>query len=366
MLNFNKRFVVQELNYLFQFRKTERLWHIPFMASLCTGIPLLIGLYFNNLQNGVLACIAGLVILYFPTKANLKDRMLSLLACSFGFMISFSLGLLLSFNVIVSVLSVGTMAVATHWIVLKFKVNPPGSFFFVFVAAIASCMPHHLNAIPEKVGLIGLGCMFACLVALVYSLITMPDYQKSAKIIPNNNKIDYAHFVEAFIFGSFISLSFFIGYIFNLHNPYWIPVSCMAVMQGASIRHIWRRSIHRIIGTLFGLAFCWLILSINSSPLSVCISIIFLQFIIEMLIVRNYTLAVFFITPMTILLAETANPYIHNTNQLITARLIDILIGSAIGMIGGYFIYQENIRYAAIRRVRKVRVAVNKLGLITK
>lgn len=363
MLNSNKRFVIHELNYLFQFRKTERLWHIPLMASLCTGIPLLIGHYFNNLHDGILACIAGLVILYFPNKSNLKDRMLSLLVCSFGFMISFSIGLLFSFNTIVSSLSVGCLALAVHWIVLKFKVNPPGSFFFVFVAAIASCMPHNLNSIPEKVGLVGLGCMFACLVALVYSLITMVDYQKSTQKPIENSKIDYNHFVEAFIFGSFISISFFIGYIFKLHNPYWIPVSCMAVMQGASMRHIWRRSIHRIIGTLFGLAFCWIILSINSSPLSVCISIICLQFIIEMLIVRNYTLAVVFITPMTILLAETANPYIQSTNHLITARLIDILIGSCIGMFGGWFIYQENIRYAAIRRVRKVRLAVDKLRI---
>lgn len=363
MLDSNRRFVKQELNYLFQFKKTERLWHIPFLASLCTGVPLLIGLCFNALSSGVLACLAGLVILYFPTKANLKDRMLSLLVCSFGFMISVALGLLLSFNSIVSSLSIGAIAVAIHWIVLKFKINPPGSFFFVFVAAIASGMPHNLNTIATKVGLVAMGTMFACLVALIYSLITMKDYAKSIESVKSQDKINYAHFVEAFIFGSFISLSFIIGYLFKMHNPYWIPVSCMAVMQGASIRHIWRRSIHRIIGTLFGLAFCWVILSISTSPINVCISIICLQFIIEMLIVRNYTLAVFFITPMTILLAETANPYILDTNHLIIARLLDILIGSSIGAIGGLFIYHEKIRYAAVRRVRKVRIAVNKLRI---
>lgn len=354
---FNKRIVIQELNYLFQFRETERLWHIPLLAALCTGIPLLIGYYFNNLSSGVLSCLAGLVILYFPLKSNLKDRMLSLLVCSFGFMISFAFGLLLNFNPIVSAFSIGTLALSTHWIILKFKINPPGSFFFVFVAAIASCMPHQLNTIPYKVGLVGLGTMFACLVALIYSLITMKDYQKSTITNTNSDKTNYAYFVEAFIFGCFITLSFLIGYIFKMHNPYWIPVSAMAVMQGANIRHIWRRSIHRIVGTLFGLALCWVILSISNSPISVCISIISLQFIIEMLIVRNYTLAVVFITPMTILLAETANPFMQSTDQLILARLIDIMIGSIIGAIGGYLIYHERLRYIAIRRIRKVRIS---------
>jgi len=355
---FNKRFVARELNYLFQFRETERLWHIPLLASLCTGIPLLIGYYFNNLSSGILSCLAGLVILYFPVKSNLKDRMLSLLVCSFGFMISFTFGLLLSFNPILSAFSIGTLALTTHWIILKFKVNPPGSFFFIFVAAIASCMPHQLNTLPYKVGLIGLGTMFACLVALIYSLITMKDYQKSNLKKNSTDKTNYAYFVEAFIFGSFITISFLIGYVFKMHNPYWIPVSAMAVMQGANIRHIWRRSIHRIVGTLFGLAFCWLILIISDSPIKVCISIICLQFMIELLIVRNYTLAVIFITPMTILLAETANPYLKSIDQLIMARFIDILIGSVIGAIGGYFIYHERLRYLAVRRIRKVRVSL--------
>ncbi len=357
---FNKRFVIQELNYLFQFRETERLWHIPLLAALCTGIPLLIGYHFNNLSAGVLSCLSGLVILYFPLRSNLKDRMLSLLVCSFGFMISVAIGLLFSFNPIVSAFAVGILAISTHWIVLKFKINPPGSFFFIFVAAIASCMPHNLNLIPYKVGLVGLGTMLACLVALVYSLITMKDYQKSNIKNEKIDKTNYTYFVESFIFGCFIIISFLVGYAFNLHNPYWIPVSCIAVMQGANIRHIWRRSLHRIIGTLLGLILCWIILTISNSPISICISIISLQFIIEMLIVRNYTLAVMFITPMTILLAETANPYVQTTDQLIMARLIDISLGSIIGAIGGYLIYHQKLQYLAVQRIRKVRVGLKR------
>lgn len=358
MIIFNKHFVKQELNYIFQFRATERLWHFPLLAALCTGIPLLIGYYYHNISSGVLACLSGLVILYFPSKRNLKDRMLNLLVCSFGFMISVAIGLLFNFNSIISAFSIGSMAVATHWIVLKFKVNPPGSFFFIFVAAIASCMPHQLSDIPYKVGLVGLGTMLACFIALLYSLLTMKDFQKPIHQQLSLDKVDYSYFVESFIFGSFITISFLVAHTFKMHNPYWIPVSCMAVMQGANIRHIWRRSLHRILGTLLGLILCWLILTLSNSPIFIFTSIVCLQFIIEMLIVRNYTLAVVFITPMTILLAETANPYIQSTNQLITARLIDIVIGSLIGAIGGYFIYHQKIKYAAVRRIRKVRVSI--------
>lgn len=356
----NKRFVRQEINYLFLLKKTERLWHFPLLAAICTGFPLLISYYFNNLSNGILSCLAGLVILYFPTKSTIKDRMLSLLICSFGFMISFAVGSLFSFHPIVSALSLGLFALAVHWLILTLKTNPPGSFFFIFVACISSCMPFNLNTLPTKIGLIGLGTMFACVVGLIYSLITIHTVYNANKRVIELEKNNYSNFIEAFIVSCFISVSLLIGHIFKMNNPYWIPVSCLAVMQGASIRHIWRRSIHRILGTLLGLGLCWFILSWSTSALTVCLSIISLQFVIEMLIVRNYTFAVIFITPMTILLAETANPANLSTNQLIYTRFIDILIGSALGAIGGYFIYHEKLKYAAVRRLRKMRIALSR------
>src|SRR5699024_9489666 len=50
-------------------------------------------------------------------------------------------------------------------------------------------------------------------------------------------------------------------------------------------------------------------------------------------IVRNYAIAVFFITPNAIFMAENTTQ-IHNVSYFATARLTDILIGCAIGLIG--------------------------------
>jgi len=82
---------------LFELKETERLWHIPVLASLCSGIPLLVGLYFNHFNEGLLASTAGLVILYLP-MAGVAERMITLLSCSFGLMISLPLE---SFSVLI-------------------------------------------------------------------------------------------------------------------------------------------------------------------------------------------------------------------------------------------------------------------------
>ena len=70
-----KQIITKEFKSLFVIKKTERLWHIPFLATLCTGIPLFVSLYSNNLQSGLLACLAGLVILYLPAKSSLANRL---------------------------------------------------------------------------------------------------------------------------------------------------------------------------------------------------------------------------------------------------------------------------------------------------
>src|SRR5688500_3783240 len=88
-----KELIRKEFKYLILFKETKRKWHIPLVATLCTGVPLLVGLYFGNLQNGLLACLCGMVILYLPDSGSLTNRMVTVLICSFGFLVSFTVGL---------------------------------------------------------------------------------------------------------------------------------------------------------------------------------------------------------------------------------------------------------------------------------
>lgn len=57
---------------------------------------------------------------------------------------------------------------------------------------------------------------------------------------------------ESAIFASFVGGSLMIATILKLENPYWVPVSCAAIMQGVNRRHIWERGIHRVTGTFIG------------------------------------------------------------------------------------------------------------------
>jgi len=338
---------------LFTFNSTTRKWHLPVVAGLSVGIPMVIGWLTDNMEAGKLASLAGLSILYIQSD-NLVERMIILMTCCFGITLSYSVGLLFSFNSIVAPIALGVLSFGIHYSLHQLKMTrPPGNFFFIMIASTAICTPFDPETIPTKVGYVALGTILTCGLALVYSLLTLK--KNGLSLTFETNKDAHTNIVESLVFGLFIAISLAVALYLDIENPYWIPISCLAVMQGSSSKHIWTRGTQRIIGTIIGLGLTWGIAYSNPTPLFMVIGIIVLQIIVEFLIVRNYAIAVVFITILTIFLAESGNELSHNTTEVFLARLFDILIGSAIGIIGGWILYHEKVHYYT-------KLQINKLG----
>lgn len=354
----NTQNLKSEFKELVALKQSARSWHVPFLASLCIGIPLLVGYFISNIQYGSLGSLAGLVILYMP-EAPFTNRMITLMACSFGLIMSFFIGLVFSFNPIVAGLVLGGFTHMVHWVTRYFKMKPPGNFFFIMLAAVAICMPFNAALIPVKIGIIGMGCMNACLLAFIYGLIVRTKNAPSEEPIILKRSA-YINTVESVIFGLFIGISLLTAKLLHLNNPYWVPVSCLAVMQGVSAKHIWQRSLQRIIGTFLGLSLAYLLLLLHLPEWAICLVIILMQFAVEMFITRNYGIAVIFITSLTLLLAEYGSAITNHPNEMVTARFIDIVIGSCIGAVGGYFLYHQKLKSKVERQLRKTRVVLKR------
>lgn len=350
----------KEIQQLLTIKKSERLWHIPLLASIATGVPLFAGLYFDNLDYGKLACLGGLVMLYLP-KAALAERMRMVILCSYGFLISFGVGISFSFDPYLSAIVFGVYTCGAHWVTRYFAMKPPGNFFFIMIASMASCMPFNLATIPERIGVMALGLMFSTLLVLIYGLLRIKSdiaqhaTNRREKNLPQDR---YSNIYESIILGIFMFASLFLGLYLKLSNPYWIPISCLAVMQGVDTVNVWRRSLQRMMGTVIGLGVSWLLLPILQTPFSICLGIFILQFFIEIIVVRQYALAVVLITPMTILLAEAGNHILISSGDLVFLRFTHIVMGSVIGAIGGWFIYHEQLRYQTERQLRKTTIGI--------
>jgi hypothetical protein len=346
---------------LVEFKKTDRTWHLPVLAGLCVGIPVLIGYYTGHLVDGKLASMAGLVILYMQVQQQMANQLIKLMACSFGLMVSFAIGSIASFHPLWSCLILGIYAFTVHLALFYLKMNkPPGNFFFIMIASVAVCLPHDLAIVPHRIGLVGIGTMTSCLLAFLFFLLMnrrMPAAPETITV----SKSRYVNLIESVTFGFFVGAALLAGRLLKLDNPYWIPTSCAAVMQGVSVKHVWQRSVQRILGTFVGLVLTWAILLLHPPVPVLCLSIVLLQIIVEILVVRNYGLAVILITVLTIFLAESGAALTSDPNTLLTTRFIDIFVGSAMGSLGGWILYNEKLQFAATRQLRKTKVILSKL-----
>lgn len=344
----------REVRYLLTLNPTDRSWELPLAAALSSGIPLLVGAAFGHMDYGLISSLGGLVFLYTPNSA-LPHRMGMVMACSLGMTACFAMGLVGALHPLLLVPLVTLLTMGVTVVCRIYSVNPPGSLFFVMAAAIAASMPFELMAIPFRVGLLVMGCMVATGIALLYSLYMLRFQGATPAAPPATGAPPFeALGPDAFIMGATVGLSLVVAHALQLERPYWVPVSCLAVIQGASFRMVWTKQIHRILGTAVGLGLAWVLLSMPMNVWQMCATMIALSFVIEFLVVRHYGLAIILITPLTLFLADAGAGMTATVNDLIAARFWDIALGSSIGLVGGFFIHHPASRTRVLRLLRPV------------
>ncbi len=145
-------------------------------------------------------------------------------------------------------------------------------------------------------------------------------------------------FISSLRFGVITTIAAIIAYQFGFARSYWVPLSCVAVMSGATIVATFHRAIQRFLGTVIGIVIAGFILLLHPSGFVIVLFILVLTFITELFIVKNYGLAALFFTPNALLMAESTSQGVFRFSYFAQARFIDIVIGSAIGLLGIYIV----------------------------
>ncbi|MCY6356351.1 FUSC family protein [Clostridium sp. ZS2-4] len=144
-------------------------------------------------------------------------------------------------------------------------------------------------------------------------------------------------FINAVRYGIVLSVATMIAFSFSFTRAYWIPLTCASVMSGPTIMSTFHRAIQRSCGTIIGLMIAIIIFKLQPQGFTMVIINMCLTVMMQLFIVKNYAIAVIFITPNALLMAETSTQ-IHNISYFATARIMAIVIGSIIGVIGTYLI----------------------------
>ena len=124
-----------------------------------------------------------------------------------------------------------------------------------------------------------------------------------------------------------------LGAWFHLERAYWaVAAAVLMLHQGFDWTRTAMRALERLLGTWVGLLLAWAILLWAPHGAWLVATVMALQFVLEMLVVRHYALAAVFITAVALTIAGGGNHVAHPDEYLI-ARGVDTLVGCIVALL---------------------------------
>src|SRR3546814_15717940 len=94
-----------------------------------------------------------------------------------------------------------------------------------------------------QVGLLFLGVLGATLIAFGYSLAILA--RRPAAPVPERPSASFDFVVvDSVAIGVAVGASLLLGEASLLSRPYWVPATCLPVLQASSLRAAWHRAVH--------------------------------------------------------------------------------------------------------------------------
>jgi hypothetical protein len=114
-------------------------------------------------------------------------------------------------------------------------------------------------------------------------------------------------------------------------HPYWAMIAAAAATSGPTVSDRVVRGVHRVIGTLVGLAVTDAVLEIRPGIATTVAIAVLCQMAAQLLVRRNYALSLVFITPMAILMVELGRR--QPLHALLRDRALETVLGAACGIV---------------------------------
>lgn len=132
--------------------------------------------------------------------------------------------------------------------------------------------------------------------------------------------------------GAATAIAGLIGGALGMERAYWTMAAAVLILhQGLGWTRSLQRGIERMSGTLVGLVLAGGILAIHPEGPWLVVTLMLLQFVIEVMVIRNYALAVVFITAAALTIATGGHP-VPDIAHMLWVRGEDTFIGCAAGL----------------------------------
>ncbi|WP_241095500.1 MULTISPECIES: FUSC family protein [unclassified Leucobacter] len=260
----------------------------------------------------------------------------ALIACT-------ALGALLApWPILLAIGLVGVTVVASA-LCFAYRVGPPGSVFFALAFGLSANITavvdgERLNSPVTLMLAVSGGALFSYALALA-PLLRRAERARPVRpvdeLLPGpwlgaGERELLARVAVVAVLGTAVSVIWI-----DPHRAYWTVTAGVAVVGlVAGRRHAIGRGLHRTVGTLIGAGLYLAIAPLGRIPLLLVLLLGILQFAVESVVVRNYALALVFITPLVLLISGAATGGGDLWGSALE-RFLDTAVGVAIAMLTG-------------------------------
>jgi hypothetical protein len=210
--------------------------------------------------------------------------------------------------------------------------GPPGATIVVFAAAAGLAGPAGWADVGER----GIACAAGAALALLVATIGWFVRPPAPAAAPRGGTPAAAGgsrdwrppgarvLVAGLVAGTVASVAGF-------GHPAWAQVGATATLQSTTAQHAVVRALQRAAGTAVGALLAWPLLAAQLGFAATCAVVVALQVVTEMVVGRNYGLAMLTITPMALLMTTFATP--ADPTGMAVSRALDTVVGAAFGVL---------------------------------
>ncbi|MDR5752457.1 MULTISPECIES: FUSC family protein [unclassified Caballeronia] len=182
---------------------------------------------------------------------------------------------------------------------------------------------------------------------------------RSSRLLLENLTLQSPAFIVAGRVGVAVTLAGAAGAVVGLQRAYWAMAAAVLVLHmGQDWARTLQRGVERTIGTIVGLGVAGAILAAHPTDLWLVATIMSLQFLVEILVTRNYALAVVFVTAIALVIASGGQAG-SDEGTLLVARGIDTTVGCAIGLLVYAFIGPRGSPASLRQQIARTLAAAN-------
>ncbi|MFF4837952.1 FUSC family protein [Streptomyces sp. NPDC001315] len=315
------------------------------IAAVCTAAPVLAGQALGQPVLGLVASTGSLAALY-GDRGTPRQEVDAVAGAALALAMGMAIGSSLAGHTWLAVLGTALWATVAALLFALIQARPPGIVMPVLVCSVGTGLPPGHTGL-RVLAVAAVGCAATVLSWLVAKFSAAggssqppsAEDESRSRLLVAPKSLPFSPLPwMAVRTGAAVGLAGVASLLCQVGRPYWAMAAAAAVLaRGSHAVSANSRAVLRGVGTTVGCLLAGALAATHPRGLAIAVLLAALTFVIELVVARNYAIAMVFVTPLSVLLVTSATG--ASAVLTITAdRLLETVLGCVAAAVAGQLV----------------------------